>query len=45
MNMSDENIRKQLKNMIYDNYGNIVRGTDMFDFSDKLKGKPGTPGK
>jgi hypothetical protein len=44
-NMSDEDIRKQLKNMLYDNYGNIVRGADMFDFSGKLKGEPGTPGK
>jgi len=44
-NMSDEDIRKHLKNMVYDNYGNIVRGADMFDFSGKLKGKPGTPGK
>lgn len=44
-NMSDEDIRKHLKNMVYDKYGNIVRGADMFDFSGKLKGKPGTPGK
>lgn len=44
-NMSDEDIRKQLKNMLYDSYGNIVRGTDMFDFSGYLNGEQGVSGK